>query len=268
MREKVSACIMTLNEEVHIERCLKSVQWCDEIVVVDSRSSDRTVEICRRYTDRIIEHGWEGYIAQRNFVRTQATYPWVLFLDADEEVSAALRDDLLAEIEHGLTSYVGYQFPRRVHYLGAWIKWGEWNPDIKLRFFRKDCGYSAGEEPHDKVIVDGPVKTLKSPLFHYTYDSMTDHVNTLNRFSSISAEAKYKAGYRFRWIDFIFRPAFRFFKGFWLKAGFLDGQRGLMIALLSSWGVAMKYAKVWECQLAESDGAKSAAKSAARQEER
>jgi glycosyltransferase involved in cell wall biosynthesis len=249
MREKVSACIMTLNEEANIERCLRSVAWCDEIVILDSGSTDRTLEICRTYTDKIYEHPWQGYIGQRNHIRGLASHNWVLFMDADEEVSTSLRQDLLAEIEHGLTSHVGYIFPRRVHYMGKWIRWGEWNPDLKLRFFKKDHGHSVGEEPHDKVVVDGPVKRLKAPLYHYTYDDLADHIETMNRFSSLSAKAKFEGGYRFRRIDFLFRPAFRFFKGYFLKLGFLDGRRGFLIALISSWGVAIKYAKVWEIQI-------------------
>jgi glycosyltransferase involved in cell wall biosynthesis len=249
MREKVSACIMTLNEEANIERCLRSVTWCDEIVILDSGSTDRTLEICRTFTDNIHQHPWQGYIGQRNHIRGLAAHDWVLFMDADEEISPELRRDLLAEIEHGLTGYVGYVFPRRVHYLGRWIRWGEWNPDLKLRFFKKDRGHSVGEEPHDRVVVDGPVKRLSSPLYHYTYDDLADHIETMNRFSSLSAKAKFEGGYRFRRIDFLFRPAFRFWKGYFLKLGFLDGRRGFLIALISSWGVAIKYAKVWELQI-------------------
>lgn len=244
---------MTFNEERNIERCLKSVAWCDEIVVLDSYSADRTLELCARYTDRVYQHEWQGYIGQRNLIREMATHSWVFFLDADEEVSDALRKEILAEFEVGTDDYVGYRFPRRVFYLNRWIKHGEWYPDIKLRLFKKERGRSIGEEPHDQVVVDGPVKTLSGPLYHYTYDGVADHLDTMNRFSSISAKAKYDADYRFRWMDFIFRPIFRFFKGYFLKLGILDGRRGLLIALVSSFGVAMKYAKVWELQLSKDE---------------
>lgn len=246
MKEKISACIMTFNEEKNIERCLKSVTWCDEIVVLDSFSTDRTVDICRKYTEQVHQHEWQGYIGQRNLIRGMASHPWVLFLDADEEVSAALRDAIEREFGSDRVAYDGYRFPRRVFYLSRWILHGEWNPDIKLRLFKKSIGRSVGEEPHDQVIVDGPVKTLSEPLFHYTYDDIADHVRTMNRFSSISAQAKYDAGYRFRWIDFLGRPLFRFIKGYMFKMGFLDGRRGWIIALISAFGVAMKYAKLWE----------------------
>ncbi len=246
MTEKISACIMTFNEEKNIERCLKSVMWCDEIVILDSYSTDRTLEICRQYTENVHQHPWQGYIGQRNLIRGMAANPWVLFLDADEEVSPQLREAIDKEFQPGRAAYDGYQFPRRVYYLDRWIRYGEWNPDIKLRLFKKALGRSVGEEPHDQVIVDGPVKTLRSPLYHYTYEDIADHVNTMNRFSSISAQAKYDAGYRFRWIDMLGRPMFRFVKGYVLKLGFLDGRRGWLIALISAFGVAIKYAKLWE----------------------
>ncbi len=248
MKPRISACIMTFNEEDNIERCLQSVSWCDEIVVLDSFSTDRTVELCRQFTDGIHQHKWEGYIDQRNRLRALASCPWVLFVDADEEVSSALRDAIEREQDGGFSEYAGYRFPRRVYYLNRWILHGEWNPDIKLRLFEKERGRSVGEEPHDQVVVDGPVKTLRSPLYHYTYTSITDHIDTINRFSAISANAKYDSGYRFRWVDYIFRPFFRFIKGYLLKAGFLDGRRGFFIAIISAFGVAAKYAKVWEIQ--------------------
>lgn len=253
MNDKISACIMTYNEEANIERCLKGVQWCDEIVVLDSFSTDRTLDICRQYTDRVFQHEWQGYIGQRNIIRTMATHPWVFFLDADEEVSDELREQILAEFRAGSGKYAGYRFPRRVFYLHRWIMHGEWYPDIKLRLFKKDLGHSIGVEPHDQVVVDGPVKTLTAPLYHYTYDDLSDHLETVNRFSAISAKAKFDAGYRFSWGDFIIRPAFRFFKGYFLKLGFLDGRRGFLIALISAFGVAVKYAKVWELQANEEE---------------
>ena len=145
MREKISACITAGNEEKKIRRCLESVSWCDEIVVVDSFSTDRTAEICREYTDRVYQHEWLGYIGSKNLIRGMATHPWLLYLDADEEISSDLRDEILREFNSGSGEIVGYRFPRLVHYLGRWIKHGEWYPDYKLRLFRKDAGSSDGE---------------------------------------------------------------------------------------------------------------------------
>jgi len=248
MKNSISACVITYNEEANIERCLTSLTWCDEIVIVDSFSTDRTLALCRKYTDRIEQRPWQGYIAQRNAIRELASHDWVLFLDADEEVSITLREEIIAALREDQGRYDGYRFPRRVYYIGKWILHGEWYPDMKLRLFKKDKGRSVGVEPHDQVRVDGAVRTLRSPLWHYTYDDIRDHLETINRFSTISAQSKYEHGYRFRWVDFLFRPAFRFFKGYILKAGFLDGRRGLLIAIFSSVGVAVKYAKVWELE--------------------
>jgi len=248
MREKISACITAGNEEDKIRRCIESLGWCDEIVVVDSFSTDRTVDICKEYTDRVYQHEWLGYIGQKNLIREMAQYPWVLFLDADEEVSPELRDEILAEFEKGPGPIMGYQFPRQVYYLGKWIRHGEWYPDIKLRLFRKDHGRSEGQEPHDHVVVNGPVKTLKGHLRHYTYDDMRDHIETVNRFSTITAQEKSLQGKRFRWIDVIFRPPLRFIKAYFLRRGFMDGAPGFIIAIVSAFGVFVKYAKMWELE--------------------
>lgn len=249
MREKISACITAFNEEHNIRRCLESVKWCDEIVVVDSHSRDRTVEICREFTDRVVQKEWLGYIGQKNYIRELATHPWVLFIDADEEISPDLRAEIVARCLSGHGDIVGYEFPRMVNYLGQWIKHGEWYPDIKLRLFRKAKGVSGGQEPHDQVLVNGPVMRLSGHLWHYTYDDLHDQLETLNRYSTITAEEKFKQGEKFRWLHFLFRPSLRFLKAYFLKLGCLDGRRGFVIAAISSFGVAMKYAKLWEHEL-------------------
>lgn len=253
MREKISACITSFNEESNIRRCLESVKWCDEIVVVDSFSTDLTVQICREFTDRVYQNEWLGYIGQKNLIREKASHPWVFFIDADEEVSPELREEIVTLFERGHGGIVGYEFPRMVNYLGRWIHHGEWYPDVKLRLFLKSKGVSGGVEPHDHVIVNGPVKRLRGQLYHYTYDDLHDQIVTLNRYSSITAMEKFKNGDKFRWIDFLFRPTLRFLKAFFLKLGFLDGRRGFLIAAISSFGVAMKYAKLWERELEKSE---------------
>ena len=248
-REKISACVIVFIEERKIRRCLESLTWCDEIVVLDSFSTDRTVAICREYTDRIFQHVWMGYVGQRNKVRELARFPWILNIDSDEEVSPGLRHEIEEAFAYGPPAFRGYEFPRQVFYLGRWINHGEWYPDIKLRLFAKDRGRSGGQEPHDQVFVNGPVKLLKGHLWHYTYDDLHDHLETMNRFSSITAQEKMRAESHFRWTDFLFRPPLRFLKAFFLRRGFMDGWRGFLIALISAFGVAMKYAKLWELQL-------------------
>ncbi len=248
---RISACVTTFNEERNIRRCLESLTWCDEIVIVDSYSTDNTLDICREYTDRVYQHEWLGYIGQKNLIRKLARYPWLLFVDADEVVSDDLRAQIQAEFTRGVDTICGYEFPRMVNYLGRWIRYGEWYPDVKLRLFLKEKGRSGGQEPHDQVFVNGRVKRLKGHLYHYTYDDIHDHLETMNRFSSITAREKYREGERFSWIDFLLRPPIRFLKAYFVKRGFMDGRRGFFIALVSMFGVYAKYAKLWELAWAE-----------------
>jgi len=179
-------------------------------------------------------------------VRERARYPWILYLDSDEEVSPGLRDEILAAFERGHHGVLGYEFPRLVFFLGRWIRHGEWYPDIKLRLFHKEFGRTEGEEPHDHVVVNGPVKRLKNPVYHYTYDDLRDQNETLNRFSSITAQQKFVHDQPFRWTDLLARPFLRFVKGYILKRGFMDGLPGFIIAIANSYGVFLKYAKLWE----------------------
>ncbi|MDZ4200332.1 MAG: hypothetical protein U1E27_13735, partial [Kiritimatiellia bacterium] len=156
-----------------------------------------------------------------------------------------------AEFERGTGPYVGYEIPRMGYYLGRWIRHGEWYPDVKLRLFHKEYCRTQGIEPHDHVVVNGPVKRLKNPVWHYTYEDVEDQMATLNRFSTISARQKVLHEMPFRWSDLLFRPPFRFLKGYILKGGIFDGSRGLMIALISSMGALVKYIKLWESHLQE-----------------
>lgn len=246
-RDKISVCITACDEETNIRNCLQSVTWADEIVVIDSFSKDRTPEICREYTDRVYQHEWLGYIGQKNLVKEMAHGPWILFIDADEEVSPALRDQILEEFESGRNREVdGYEFARMVRYMGRWIRHGEWYPDYKMRLFRKDRGICAGKEPHDRITVPGKVCRLTADLFHYTYANIHEQVETLNNFSSITARGKYKSGLPFRWRDLLFRPVYRFFKAWIIKRGCLDGPQGFIIAVCASFGVFIKYAKLME----------------------
>ncbi|NLB59547.1 MAG: glycosyltransferase family 2 protein [Lentisphaerae bacterium] len=253
MRDKISACLTVGNEEKNIRRCLDSIAWVDEIVVIDSFSVDRTPEICRQYTERVYQHEWLGYVGQKELIKTMASHDWILFIDADEEVSPELREETLAEFESGRNrQYDGYEFPRKVFFLGKWITRGEWWPDLKMRLYRKDKGVCTGREPHDHVLVKGPIKRLRNSLNHYTYDDIADQIATQYRFSSISSATLQQGYTRHIGCDMVFRPLFRFFKGYILKRGFLDGYRGLIISTLIAIGVFFKYAKLWELKYIKS----------------
>lgn len=243
--ERITVCIICGNEIKNIERCLKSVTWADEILVMDSYSTDGTYEVALKYTDKVFRHEWLGYIGQKKLVADMATCPWILFVDADEEVSDGLRAEIEKRFSKPISPDIhGFNCPRLVYYLGRWIYHGDWYPDMKLRLFQKAHGECGGEEPHDRIIVQGKVESFKNPLNHYTYEDIFDQIKQINRFSTISAETnKSQKASIFKMIG---HPLFRFFKCYILKCGFLDGIPGLIIAVNVSFGTFAKYAKFWD----------------------
>ncbi len=248
MPERISVCITAGDEELNIRRCLESVKWASEIIVVDSFSQDRTVEICREYTDLVYQHRWLGYIGQKNLIKDLASGEWILFIDADEEISPELRDEILDEFQSGRSDqYDGYEFPRLVRHLHRWIRHGDWYPDTKLRLFDKSRGRCGGREPHDRIEVDGRVKRLKNPMYHYTYTGIEDQIDSMNRFSTITAAGQFEDVRPFHLHDMLTRPILRFLRGYLLKQGFRDGLPGLIVAVSNAYGVFTKYAKLWEC---------------------
>lgn len=249
MKQKISACIVAFNEEKKIRRCLESLTWCDEIVVIDSFSSDQTPAICREYTPCVYQLPWPGYVEQVNRAIEKACNNWVLFIDADEEISAGLRDEVKAVFARDPADYVAYRFPRCVYYLGKWITHGDWYPDYKIRLFRRDCGKVVGRNPHGYVSIEGRVKTLKQNLNHYSYDNISDHLKTIDNFSTIFAKEKWKEGKRCNPISHFFvHPLWKFIKPYFFRLGFLDGMQGLVVAIITSFEVAIKYIKLWEMQ--------------------
>ena len=168
-RSSISAIVVCFNEEKNIDRCLNSLKWCDEIVVVDSYSTDRTLEICRRFTSIVIQRKWTGYRDQKEFAHSQATKDWVLLVDSDEEVSSELQEEIKTILTLRDKDCSGYLLPRLVYYLGRWWWRGGWYPDYDVRFFRHDRATWGGSDPHEKILVDGPVRRLRHPLAHYSY---------------------------------------------------------------------------------------------------
>lgn len=250
-REKISVCIISGNEENNIRRCLESVKWADEIVVLDSFSTDGTLAIALEYTDRVYQHRWLGYINQKAVAKSLARYEWVLFVDSDEVVSEALREEINDVFNWKIPPSVnGYDFPRQVWFLNRWIRHGDWYPDTKLRLFRRKTGTCGGTEPHERIDIHGKVLHLKAPLYHYTYGSIHDQLGTLNRFSTISAgDTKGRRSNFYALFGMVAHPPFRFFRCFVIKRGFLDGVPGLIIATAVAFGSFFKYAKIWELNL-------------------
>jgi glycosyltransferase involved in cell wall biosynthesis len=247
----VSAIVVCFNEEERIGDCLESLRWCDEIVVVDSFSTDRTPEICRGYTDRFIQREWSGYRDQKAFAHSQATKDWVFLVDSDERVTAELRNEVEDALVQDSGRYAGYAVPRLVHYLDRWWRRGGWYPDYDVRLFRRDRGTWGGSEPHEKILVDGAVRRLRNPLHHYSYRNIEDHLQRINRFTSISSRESKKQGGRWRLSDALLRPAARFFRSYVLKRGFMEGFAGFYVAVTAAVYVFLKYAKLWELELGE-----------------
>ena len=247
----VSAIVVCFNEEENIGACLASLSWCDEIVVVDSFSTDRTVEIARQYTDRVIQRKWAGYRDQKAFAHSLVTKDWVLLVDADERVTPELRNEMQQAINQDGGRYSGYAVPRLVFYLGRWWRRGGWYPDYDIRLFRRERATWGGSDPHEKILVGGPVRRLRSPLHHFSYRNMEDHLARINRFTTVSSGELRKEGRRWRWTDALFRPAFRFFKFYILKRGFMEGFGGFYVAVMAAVYVFLRYAKLWELELEE-----------------
>lgn len=249
--QTISAIVVCFNEEHNIGDCLETLRWCDEVVVVDSFSTDRTPEICRQYTDRFIQREWAGYRDQKAFAHSQATKDWVLLVDSDERVTPKLRDEIQASLARDGSECAGYAVPRLVHYLDRWWWRGGWYPDYDVRLFRRERATWGGSDPHEKILVDGKVRRLKNPLHHFSYRNIEDHIQRINRFTSISSQELRKEGGRWRLSDAILRPVVRFFQSYLLKRGFLEGFAGFYVALTAAVYVFLKYAKLWELELEE-----------------
>ena len=246
-KNKISVTIRTFNEEKNIRECLESVTWADEIVVVDSNSTDSTVSIAREYTINVITQKWLGHIGQSQFATDQTSNIWVLHMDADERVSRALRDEILAlDLDH--SPYDAYEMPRRHFFMQQWINHSAWYPDYKIRLFRKDLCKWGGYAPHDEVKVKGRKKKLKNDILHYIYQDIAHFSATKNNYSSLTAADHYKNGKRARIIDFTLRPLYAFLYRYFVRLGIADGIAGFTISVMESHAVFMKYIKLYEIQ--------------------
>lgn len=245
VRAPLSACIVAYNEADRIGRCLTSLAFCDEIVVVDSHSTDATREIAVAHGARVIERDWPGYRAQKQFAMDVCSHDWVLNLDADEVVSPALREEILALREHGFAPAAGYAMPRCTEYFGRMIRRGAWYPDRKLRLVDRRRAHWSGREIHEKMRADGPVHRLRGELEHYSYRDLADQIARLERYAELMARALHAEGRRARWWHLWLSPAWRGFRDLVLKRGLLDGWRGFAIATIEMNYVRQKFLKLW-----------------------
>ncbi len=249
MSAKLSVAIITYNEEPNIRRTLESVQWADEIIVVDSGSIDATAKICREYTDKVFHQEWLGYGKQKNVAIDKASGDWVLSLDADEPIEPALAQEVRGIISSP-ESHDGYWLPRKTFFLGTWIRHGGWYPDYNLRLFRRGKGRFEERAVHEAVRVNGPLGRTKAAIEHYAYPDLSSYLSAIDKYSSLAVEVMAQKGisvFKTSWVNILFRPVLTFLFKYVFRLGFLDGKPGLVLNLFHSYYVLAKYAKAWEC---------------------
>ncbi|MBY0535850.1 MAG: glycosyltransferase family 2 protein [Chitinophagaceae bacterium] len=242
----LSVVIITFNEEKNIERCLASVKgWVDEIIVLDSFSTDATVSIATEMGAKISQQKFAGYIEQKNDALNLATGDWVLCLDADEAIDEQLKASILQAIQQ--EKVLAFKMNRCTNYCGKFIKHGSWYPDRKLRLFKRELGKWGGINPHDEIIMSNAEapSLLQGAILHYSYNTLEEHIQQNNKFSTISALAYYNRGKKASWFKMIVNPCWAFLHGYIFKAGFLDGFEGYVIAKNVAHLTFLKYYKLY-----------------------
>jgi glycosyltransferase involved in cell wall biosynthesis len=241
----ISVVVITLNEADRIPALLKSAAFADEVIVVDSGSTDGTQEICRAGGARVISHPWQGFTGQKQYAMALASCEWILNLDADERISGPLAAELQEAIKRAPAEVSGFSMPRLSRYLGTWVRHGGWYPDRKVRLVRKGCGQWKGGSLHEKLEISGKIQPLSSPILHEVYRNISDQVMTINRFSDVYAKEHPATGAWFVTAG-VFHALGKFMECYVWKLGALDGIAGLVIAMNSAWYVFLKHAKIWE----------------------
>lgn len=238
----LSVIIITKNESRHITRCLESVAWADEIIVLDSGSDDDTVALCRRFTDKVFETDWPGFGIQKQRALAKASGDWVLSVDADEWITAELRKEIEKAVTQ--TDINGFEMPRLSSYCGKEIRHGGWWPDYVMRLFQRMHGRFTGDPVHERIIVTGKIDKLSAPILHEAFVDPEEVLHKINHYSSLGAEKLYQAGKRTSLIQAILKGLWSFFRTYCLKAAFLDGREGLMLSISNAEGTYYKYLKL------------------------
>ncbi len=242
---RLSVFIIALNQEANLGPCLESAAFADEIVVVDTGSTDATVAVARRFTDRVFTTAWQGFGATKNFALDQTRGRWVFSLDTDERVPAALGEEIRAVVAAD-GPQAGYRVARKNYFGGRWVRWGGWYPDLTLRLFRREAGRFVEREVHEEVRVTGSVGRLQTPLEHYTYDGVRDYVRRMDRYAWLAATYTAKQGRRPRPGEAVWRPWGAFLKSYLLRLGVLEGGLGFTLARLAAMYTFLKYAYLQE----------------------
>ncbi len=242
----LSVIIITKNESRHIASCLNSVAWADEIIVLDSGSTDDTVAICKTYTSQVYETNWPGFGPQKQRALDKAQGDWVFSIDADELVTPQLQEEIKQAMQS--KQFSGYQIPRLSSFCGKKIHHGGWWPDYIVRLFRRESANFLDVPVHEKVLVDGPTGKLKSPLLHDTYQTLDEAIDKMNKYSSLSAKMLFDAGKKSSISKALIKTLWTFIRCYFIKTAFLEGRYGLMLAAVNSQGTFYKYIKLLELQ--------------------
>jgi len=246
-RPTVACVVITKNEERNIADCLASVQWADDLIVVDAESSDRTVALARECGAKVFVRPWPGFGLQKNFGMAQTSSEWILILDADERVTEELRGEMRTCLERWRPGTpVAYRIPRRNFFYGAWVRRAGVYPDYQVRLFRRGIAQYNDVAVHENLIVNGEIGTLVEHLDHYTERRIQDHFKKFGLYTTLAAQEKAKRVQTVRWSDLVFRPLVVWAKTYVLKQGFRDGVRGLIVCVFASMYTFVKYAKLWD----------------------
>jgi glycosyltransferase involved in cell wall biosynthesis len=242
----VTATIITKNEADAIADALASVSWADEVIVVDAESTDDTVKIARQFTSKVYVRRWNGYVEQKNHAASLASHDWILSLDADERATPQLRE----EIQQVLSSPTadGYRVPRVSFHLGRWMRTTDMYPDYQLRLYDRRKGRWEGRHVHESVRVGGAVGYLRNDLQHYPYRDLSEHLIRMDRYTTLAARQMHEEGRSATFGELLLHPPIAFFRNYILKGGIRDGKAGLIISLVNSYYVLLKFAKLWELE--------------------
>jgi glycosyltransferase involved in cell wall biosynthesis len=244
-KPKISALIITLNEEKNIKDCLDHLDWVDEIIVVDAESQDKTEEICSKYPVKWFKRPWPGFGPQKNFGIEQAKGDWILIVDADERVTPELRNEILSEIQND-HPYAGYEIPRKNFFYGKWIRYGGAYPDYQLRLFKRNVGHYDQTPVHEHFILQGSAGYLTSPMDHFTERQIFDHFKKFDQYTSLAAKHELERSRSSHWSQCLINPVLTFLKIYIIKKGFLNGVHGLIYSCFVAMYTFVKYAKLWE----------------------
>ena len=244
---RVSVTVITKNESTGIGDALASVAWADEIVVVDSESTDDTVAIAKGHTDRVVVRPWPGYIDQKNYAASIANNDWILSLDADERVTPALADEIRA-LMSGTPREAAFRMPRVTWHLGRWIRTTDWFPDFQTRLYDRRSARWTGRYVHEAVTVDGEIGRLRGELQHYAYRDIADHLETIDRYTTYAARQMHEDGRRAGVLQLLGHPPLAFLRNYLAHGGIRDGAAGLIISALNSYYVFLKFAKLRELE--------------------